>query len=186
MKRPHIPPRRRIFLGCEGDSERGYGALLSNLLRERCHDVHLDVVLLRPGGGDSLTLVERARDHIIQSEERKGYPPYVVRGLLLDGDLRGIKQRRDREALEIATDIALTLIWQEPCHEALLLRHLDGCSHLRPPTSSGAKAKLLQPLSRVASIRATTVRPHSNLLHHGDPTHSLAKLDFGLSRALIC
>jgi len=36
------------------------------------------------------------------------------------------------------------VIWQTPCHEALLLRHLDGCQQLRPPTSPQALAELRQ------------------------------------------
>jgi hypothetical protein len=33
-RRATIPPRQRIFLGCEGESEQGYGALLSRLAEE--------------------------------------------------------------------------------------------------------------------------------------------------------
>jgi len=54
MRRRHatIPLRRRIFLGCEGESEQGYGALLSRIAEE--HGLHLapQILLLRPGGGD--------------------------------------------------------------------------------------------------------------------------------------
>ncbi len=31
------------------------------------------------------------------------------------------------------------VIWQEPCHEAFLLRHLDGFAQHRPPTSTRAE-----------------------------------------------
>jgi hypothetical protein len=34
------------------------------------------------------------------------------------------------------------LIWQEPCHEAVLLRHVAGCDQLRPQTSAAAIAEL--------------------------------------------
>jgi len=63
-RRLFIPQRRRIFLGCEGESERGYGALIGRLLESQRRDVHLQVVLLKPGGGDPLALIEQARKRI--------------------------------------------------------------------------------------------------------------------------
>lgn len=125
------PQRRRIFLGCEGDSERGYGALLGDLLEERRQDVHLDVVLLRPGGGDPLTLVKRCEEHFTRNA-RRGSPDYIHRALMLDSDLRGQDRARDQEATNIALELGLRMIWQEPCHEAFLLRHLDGFRDNRP------------------------------------------------------
>lgn len=125
------PQRRRIFLGCEGDSERGYGALLGDLLEERRQDIHLDVVLLRPGGGDPFTLVKRCEEHFIRNA-RRGSPAYIRRALLLDSDLRGQDRARDQDATNIARELGLRMIWQEPCHEAFLLRHLEGFRDNRP------------------------------------------------------
>ena len=93
-RRPFIRPRRRVFLGCEGESERGYGALLRRLLEVHRQDVHLDVVLLRPGGGDPLALVELAR-RLIDESERKREAPYSLRAVLLDSDKRGHTPPRD-------------------------------------------------------------------------------------------
>jgi hypothetical protein len=36
------------------------------------------------------------------------------------------------------------IIWQDPCHEAVLLRHLPGCSDRRPPTSGVALTAVRQ------------------------------------------
>jgi hypothetical protein len=141
--RPCILPRRRVFLGCEGESERGYGVLLADLQEERRKDIHVDPVLLRPGGGDPQTLVERARDWIVRSESR-GDSPYEIRALLLDSDMRGNDLLRDERALQISAAHGIRLIWQEPCHEALLLRHFDGCNDLRPSTSGEALKALLK------------------------------------------
>jgi hypothetical protein len=77
-RRRLIPQRRRVFLGCEGESERGYCALLSRLLEARRRDVHLDIVLLQPGGGDPLALVELASRRIAEGE-RKRDSKYVLR-----------------------------------------------------------------------------------------------------------
>jgi hypothetical protein len=120
-----------MFLGCEGDSERGYGALLGDLLEERRQDIHLDVVLLRPGGGDPLTLVKRCEEYFARNA-RRGSPAYIHRALLLDSDLREHDRTRDQEATNLALKLELRMIWQEPCHEAFLLRHLDGFRDNRP------------------------------------------------------
>jgi hypothetical protein len=142
-RRPTIPQRRRIFLGCEGESERGYGALISRLLETQRRDVHLQVVLLKPGGGDPLALIERA-DKLILAGERKSESPYLHRAVLIDDDRLGQAPARDAQIASIAQSARIRVIWQRPCHEALLLRHLDGCQHLRPPTSSHALAELRQ------------------------------------------
>jgi hypothetical protein len=134
-----ILQRRRVFLGCEGESEQGYGALLRRLLETRRQDVHLDVVLLRPGGGDPLALIELAQ-RLIANSERKREAPYALRAVLLDSDKLG--QVPERDARIDAAALGIKLIWQEPCHEALLLRHLAGCRYLRPATPDLAMAEL--------------------------------------------
>lgn len=56
-RRPYRQQRAPIFIGCEGESERGYVAFLGRLVEEAGLAVHLDPVLLQPGGGDPLGLV---------------------------------------------------------------------------------------------------------------------------------
>ena len=138
-----IPQRRRVYLGGEGESERGYGALVGRLLESRRRDVHLHVDLLRPGGGDPLALVELARRRIAEGE-RKSESPYVHRAVLIDADRLGQSPLRDAQVSLIAQGARIQIIWQSPCHEALLLRHLEGCQQLRPPTSPLALAELQQ------------------------------------------
>jgi hypothetical protein len=175
MRRARVfrPQRKRVFLGCEGESERGYGTLLQRLLERQRQDIHLNVVLLQPGG-DPLEIVRLAQRRIAESE-RRGETPYVVRAVLLDADRCGQAPERDAQVAPIADAVRLRLIWQRPCHEAVLLRHLDGCQHLRPRTSSQAEQKLCQrwreyvkgmPAQRLekqigeeAVIRAASVEP---------------------------
>ncbi len=64
-RRATIPVRRRIFLGCEGESEQGYGALLARLAEDCGLDLAFQPVLLRPGGGDPLDLVSLAAESAI-------------------------------------------------------------------------------------------------------------------------
>lgn len=143
MRRPKrlIAQRRRLFVGCEGESEQGYAALLARLIEEASLAVHLDAVLLQPGGGDPLAIIERAAARVIEREGRRG-DPYARRFVILDDDKLGQVLNRDQRIPGVAAASALHLIWQSPCHEALLLRHLDGCSQIRPPSTALAGQQL--------------------------------------------
>lgn len=142
-RRPALPQRRPVFFGCEGESEFGYGALIRRLREECRRDLHLDVTLLRPGGGDPLALVELACRKIASTERSRDIR-YSIRAVLLDSDKLGRNQQRDQSMFQLAKSEDLRLIWQEPSHEALLLRHLDGCQTLRPQTPAAALTELLR------------------------------------------
>ncbi len=135
-----IPVRRRIFLGCEGESEQGYGALLARLAEEAGLHLALQPVLLRPGGGDPLDLVSLAVDLSRRAEIKRG--AFAVKAVLLDRDKLGVSPARDQRLYPLAAAHGLQLIWQDPAHEAFLLRHLDGCSQLRPQTAPLALTEL--------------------------------------------
>jgi hypothetical protein len=142
-RRAALPQRRPVFLGCEGESEFGYGALVRPLREERRRDLHLDVTLLRPGGGDPLALVELACQKI-HDTERKRDIRYSFRAVLLDSDQLGHNKQRDETMSRLAKTQGLLLIWQEPSHEGFLLCHLDGCQTLRPQTPADALSELLR------------------------------------------
>ena len=62
MRMPHLVRRqhvirRRIFAGCEGDSEVSYIALVRRIVEDVHQKVYLDAQPLQPGGGDPLALV---------------------------------------------------------------------------------------------------------------------------------
>lgn len=143
MRRPRrlIPQRRRMFVGCEGESEQGYAALLARLIEEARLAVHLDAVLLQPGGGDPLAIVERAATRVHEREGRRG-DPYDRRFVVLDDDKLGQTPQRDQRIAGVAANAGLHIIWQSPCHEAVLLRHLEGCAQLRPPSTPVAGQQL--------------------------------------------
>lgn len=130
MKRPrNIPPRTPVFLGCEGKSETGYGALLGRIAQETpgVH-IYIHVELLQPGAGDPLELVRRAAGKIAEIERKR--VPFGCKAVLLDyGD-----SSKNAGAVKLAQECGIEhLVWQYPDHEALLLRHLDGCRDLKPP-----------------------------------------------------
>jgi len=133
MSRVRIQQRTRIYVGCEGESEQSYVARLSQIADAACLHLHFDNDLLRPGGGDPLALVELAIRRIQEKEAKRG--AFVFRAILLDRDKVGIKPERDAQIVPMARQNWLHLIWQEPCHEGFLLRHLEGRQAARPATS---------------------------------------------------
>lgn len=176
MRRPRriILQRRRMFIGCEGESEQSYVALLARLADAQGLRVFLDAVLLQPGGGDPLAIVERAAQRLRERESKRG-EPYEGRFVLLDDDKRGQAPQRDQRIPAVAAQAQMYLIWQRPCHEALLLRHLVGCANLRPITTPAAgqqltgrwpgyakatpAARLAEQLDQPALTRAAAVEP---------------------------
>jgi hypothetical protein len=137
-----IPVRRRIFLGCEGESEQGYGALLARLADDRGLHLAIQTALLRPGGGDPLALVTLAAELSHRAESKRG--PFAVKAVLLDRDKLGLSPARDQQLYPLAASNKLQLIWQDPSHEAFLLRHLAGCGNLHPQTTPLALTELLR------------------------------------------
>ena len=135
-RRPRIRPRRPIFLGCEGQSELGYGALLDRLARdEATTHLHIYSEVLQPGAGDPLALVRRAVERINNIEGRR--VPFHVKAVLLDRGNAQKNAQATKYARENGIDI---LIWQEPDHEAFLLRHLPNCQDRRPPSGASLAA----------------------------------------------
>lgn len=124
-----IERRSRIFLGCEGESEQGYGVLLQRLADSEELKIHIVIKNLQPAG-DPLALAERA---VRQFEKESQKAPFIGKAILLDADR--LEEPRDRglRALELLTREQFTAIWQRPDHEGLLLRHFSGHEHDNPP-----------------------------------------------------
>ena len=128
-------------MACEGASERGYGRWLQSTLDSLDYFVHIDSWLPGHGGGDYLSLVEESIAHI--NRERRRDRAYKITSVLLDTTQKGDNLGRDHKADKLARDNGLFVIWQDPDHEAFLLRHLPGCETLRPPVGR-TMAKLLE------------------------------------------
>ncbi len=136
-----IPQRKRIFVGCEGASERGYAAWLQRLADGVGSHVFLDVVIAGNGGGDPLAIVkESARE---ASRRHKVRGAYHEKWVLLDEDKIGETPARDVEMLYISQQNNLLLLFQRWEHEALLLRHFPNCGRLRP-AAGAAMPRLLR------------------------------------------
>ncbi len=130
--------RLRYFVACEGESERGYAALLQLLADEMGLGIHLDI---RKGrGGDPLAVVQRAVRELKNRRIRHGH--FKAKAIFLDADRRNDDVDRSRRADVLIKTNGLIAVWSIPCIEALLLKHLSGCEHLRPATSALALRQL--------------------------------------------
>lgn len=137
-----VSPRTPIFLGCEGESEQAYGRFLNDIVRDSGLPFHIEVVNLNPGAGDPLARIRRAVKEIKRRSERRA--EFRFKTVLMDSDqIDGNVQRRQQvEAL--AADHDISIIWQQPCHEAFLLRHFEGHFNQMPATSALARVALQQ------------------------------------------
>lgn len=172
-RRPIIEPKKPIYLGCEGDSEVAYGQVINDLLRSRILPIYLNVESLAPASGDPLTRVQRAVQRI-KGRERKRVR-FHLKAILMDSDQAVRHPQRAAQARQLATRENIKIIWQDPCHEAVLLRHILGCSDRRPPTCAVAeralkaewpeydkpmpRAQLIKRISFDAIRQAATVEP---------------------------
>lgn len=139
MRRRYLRPQRDpIYIGCEGQSEMEYAGWLRALCH--AHPVHLFLDNLGKGAGDPLTRIELAYDRLGRAERDR--EPFVGRFLFLDTDQLTGDAERTQRARRRAEECGFTVIWQQPNHEAFLLRHLPGCLTLRPPDKRSADGAL--------------------------------------------
>lgn len=136
--RQQLVQRKRVFVGCEGESERSYVTVLQRLLGIKAA-YHLVSPVLN--GGDPLAIVEAAAKALRQ-EQQRGRDSFIAKFILLDCDILGRAPDRDRQAEKMAADGGFHFIWKDPCHEALLLRHIEQCHAHRPPTTVAAERAL--------------------------------------------
>ncbi len=137
MRRRHLKPQRRpIFVGCEGESEQGYAQLLQDLADEAKLPVHLHVEILRKG--HALSRIEFARRKVAELQQKRA--GFHDKFLMLDSDEFERRPEGQEEARRVAVASGFRVIWQEPCFEALLLRHFG----VRRPPNTGAALDALQ------------------------------------------
>ena len=170
---PYIELRRPVYIGCEGASEVGYAGFLQDLLRDANLAVHLHVDELGPGTGDPLSRIEMAVLRLKLLQRKRSAP--TERFVLLDFDQAERDPQRAERARRIAADNGIMILWQRPCFEAVLLRHLEGKAGKRPPDTPGAeralqkewpeyikpmtRANLARRIDRDAVLRAAGVEP---------------------------
>jgi hypothetical protein len=134
-----IQVRRRVFVGCEGESERSYCRWLQRRAEELDVALHLDAHVI--GGGDPLAVVKGSVSKL--RERTRVHGAYAQAAVIFDTDKLGIAPNRDSKIDGICVRNGLHQLRQVYEHEALLLRHFEKCDKLRPPAGSG-EAQLLK------------------------------------------
>lgn len=173
-----IPQRRPVYIGCEGASEVSYAGFLQDLIRDASLPVYLLIEELGPGAGDPLARVEMAIRRLTLLHRTRIAPR--ERFVLLDFDQAERDPQRADRARARANQNDIAVIWQRPCFEAVLLRHLEGRATHRPPDTPTAGKALLKewpdynkPMTRVALakridhtavLRAAAVEPELQAL----------------------
>ncbi len=168
-RRPFILQRKPVFIGCEGESEQGYAGFLQDLIHEAELNVHLNIELLK--AGDPLARIELAIRKLDQLRKTRG--TFNDRFVFLDTDQLALSADRAHRARELAIANNIKVVWQDPCFEAVLLRHFVGKTTHRPPTNQAvedairrewpeyqkpmSRAELAKKIDREAIARAAEV-----------------------------
>jgi hypothetical protein len=136
--------------------------LLQDFINQANLPVHLTIDELAPGAGDPLARVELAVMRIGMLAKRRIAPSAAF--VLLDTDQIPLDPHRADRARRLAAENHITIVWQESCFEAVLLRHLPHRAMHRPPDSRAAEQAIARewpeyqkPMSRVALARRITL-----------------------------
>lgn len=142
MVKKTIRSRQPVFLGCEGESEQAYCVVIADIVKQSINNVHLEVILLGEGAGSPLAKIKKAIKKINHYERTRS--KFWKKAVLIDSDLIEHDLEQKNETERLATSRGIRIIWQQPCHEAFLLRHLPECAEFRPQTSDRANSELVR------------------------------------------
>ena len=126
-------PRKRIFLGSEGISERNYGQFLKFIADNHNLQIHIDCNYVT-GGGDPLKVVQESIR--LMKRNSRNHGDYLVKAIMLDSDKLGRSTDRDNKIPPLVVGHDMKLIYSDPNFEAFLLRHFPGCENKKPPAKT--------------------------------------------------
>ena len=137
-RRPSVKPRRVIFIGVEGESERAFARFLQRCCEREGPHLHL---IIKPGnGGDSVSVVEEAGRYLARhsASAKKDIGDKLV---LLDRDRIKKDLEVGLDARAVASRWNLKMLFQDPNLEGLLFRLHPGREQRRI-MAGHAKAEL--------------------------------------------
>ena len=116
-RRRSVEPRRVIFIGVEGESDRAFAQFLQRCCEGEGRRLHL---IVKPGtGGDSVSVVEEAIRHLARHPAKRDIGKRLV---LLDRDRIEQDLKAGRDAQTAASGWNLKILFQDPNLEGLLFR----------------------------------------------------------------
>ena len=140
MRRYRVEPRRVIFIGVEGVSDRAFVTFLQNCCNEKGLHLHLNT---KPAdGGDSVVVVKEAARYLNRHFERRDISDRLV---LLDSDRINQDIQAGRDARSVASKENLELIFLHPNLEGLLLRLHEGYESRRIVNNAEAELQKVWP-----------------------------------------
>ena len=135
-RRRSVEPRRVIFIGVEGESDRALAQFLQRCCESEGRRLHL---MIKPGsGGDSVSVVEEAIRYLARHSAKRYIGDRLV---LLDQDRIEPDLKAGRDAQAVASGWNLTILYLAPNLEGVLFRLHSGCERRRV-TAGDAIAKL--------------------------------------------
>lgn len=157
LRRPNpVEPKRVIFIGVEGKSDRAFAQFLQRCCDEECLHLHVDI---KTGhGGDSVVVVQEAARHLTRHSSKKDI---IAKLVLLDSDRIKKDRQAGRDAQAVASESGLEIIFQNPNLEGLLLRlHQGHESRQIKAVDSMTKLQKVWPEYRKSSLTADRLRKH--------------------------